>query len=215
VTVFDIETDGLLEEATKIHVLSWMGKDGVVHHTHDQFQMALLLTQAETLVGHNIIRFDIPVVEKLLGIKVKAKLVDTLALSWYLNHDRPRHGLEGYGEDYGIPKPQIKDWNNLTPEEYAHRCNEDVKINARLYKDLSAQLEWLYQDQTERESFVQYLSFKMDCARQQEALGWKLDVAKAQSHYEELQRSKKRKSSNSQKLCRRIRSTRRWRSPLV
>ena len=49
-TVFDIETDGLLEEATKIHVLSWMGKDGVVHHTHDQFQMALLLTQAETLV---------------------------------------------------------------------------------------------------------------------------------------------------------------------
>ena len=76
-TVFDIETDGLLEEATKIHVLSWMGKDGVVHHTHDQFQMALLLTQAETLVGHNIIRYDIPVVEKLLGIKVKAKLVYT------------------------------------------------------------------------------------------------------------------------------------------
>lgn len=192
-TVFDIETDGLLEEATKIHVLSWMGKDGVVHHTHDQFQMALLLTQAETLVGHNIIRFDIPVVEKLLGIKVKAKLVDTLALSWYLNHDRPRHGLEGYGEDYGVPKPKITDWNNLTPEEYAHRCNEDVKINAKLYKDLSAQLEWLYQDQTERESFVQYLSFKMDCARQQEALGWKLDVAKAQSHYEELQRLKEEK----------------------
>jgi len=191
--VFDIETDGLLEEATKIHVLSWMGKDGVVHHTHDQFQMAVLLTQADTLVGHNIIRFDIPVVEKLLGIKVKAKLVDTLALSWYLNHDRPRHGLEGYGEEYGIPKPQIKDWNNLTPEEYAHRCNEDVKINARLYKELSAQLEWLYPDQTERDSFVQYLSFKMDCAREQEALGWKLDVAKAQSHYEELQRLKEEK----------------------
>ena len=191
--VFDIETDGLLEEATKIHVLSWMDKNGVVQHTHDQFMMALLLTQAETLVGHNIIRFDIPVVEKLLGIKVKAKLVDTLALSWYLNHDRPRHGLEGYGEEYGIPKPQIKDWNNLTPEEYAHRCNEDVKINARLYKDLSAQLEWLYPDQTVRESFVQYLSFKMDCAREQEALGWKLDVAKAQSHYDELQRLKEEK----------------------
>jgi hypothetical protein len=164
-----------------------MDENGVVQYTHDQFMMALLLTQAETLVGHNIIRFDIPVVEKLLGIKVKAKLVDTLALSWYLNHDRLRHGLEGYGEDYGIPKPQIKDWNNLTPEEYAHRCNEDVKINARLYKDLSNQLEWLYPDQMERESFVQYLSFKMDCAREQEALGWKLDVEKAQSHYDELQ----------------------------
>ena len=192
-TVFDIETDGLLEEATKIHVLSWMDENGVVQHTHDQFNMAVFFTQAKTLVGHNIIRFDIPVVEKLLGIKVEAKLVDTLALSWYLNHDRPRHGLEGYGEDYGVPKPKITDWNNLTPEEYAHRCNEDVKINAKLYKDLSAQLEWLYQDQTERESFVQYLSFKMDCARQQEALGWKLDVAKAQSHYEELQSLKEEK----------------------
>lgn len=28
--VFDIETDGLLDELTKIHVLSWMGKDGNV-----------------------------------------------------------------------------------------------------------------------------------------------------------------------------------------
>ena len=192
-TVFDIETDGLLEEATKIHVLSWMGKDGEVHHTHDEFMMGVFFTQAETLVGHNIIRFDIPVVEKLLGIKVKAKLVDTLALSWYLNYDRPRHGLEGYGEDYGIPKPQIKDWNNLTPEEYAHRCNEDVKINARLYKELQQSLEWLYKDEGERDRFVQYLSFKMDCAREQEALGWKLDVAKAQGHDDELMKLKAEK----------------------
>lgn len=191
--IFDIETDGLLEEATKIHVLSWMDKNGEVQHTHDQFMMAVLLTQAETLVGHNIIRFDIPVVEKLLGIKVKAKLVDTLALSWYLNHDRAKHGLGSYGEEYGVPKPKIDDWNNLTPEEYAHRCNEDVKINTRLWKDLSSQLEWLYPDQTVRDNFVQYLSFKMDCAREQEALGWKLDVAKAQSHYDELQRLKEEK----------------------
>jgi len=188
-TVFDIETDGLLEEATKIHVLCWMDK-GELNWTHDYDRMRKFFTETETLVGHNIIRFDIPVVEKLLGIKVKAKLVDTLALSWYLNHDRPRHGLEGYGEDYGVPKPKIGDWNNLTPEEYRHRCEEDVKINVRLYKDLSSQLEWLYSDQTVRESFVQYLSFKMDCARQQEALGWKLDVAKAQSHYDELLRLK-------------------------
>jgi uncharacterized protein YprB with RNaseH-like and TPR domain len=78
VTVFDIETDGLLEEATKIHVLSWMDENGVVQHTHDQFNMAVFFTQAKTLVGHNIIRFDIPVVEKLLGIKVEAKLVEAM-----------------------------------------------------------------------------------------------------------------------------------------
>jgi len=71
-------------------------------------------------------------------------LVDTLALSWYLNHDRPKHGLEGYGEDYGVPKPVIKDWDSLTPEDYAHRCNEDVRINYRLWVDLQNKLRRLY-----------------------------------------------------------------------
>ena len=64
-TVFDIETDGLLEEATKIHVLCWMDK-GELNWTHDYDRMRKFFTEADTLVGHNIIRFDIPVVEKLL-----------------------------------------------------------------------------------------------------------------------------------------------------
>ena len=191
--VFDIEADNLLEDATKIHVVAWMD-NGEMHWTHNYDVMRKFFTEAEVLVGHNIIRYDIPLVEKLLGIEVKAKLVDTLALSWYLNHDRPRHGLEGYGEQYGVPKPKIDDWNNLTPEEYRHRCEEDVKINVRLYKELTSQLQWLYKDETERDRFVQYLSFKMDCARQQEALKWKLDVAKAQFHYDELLRLKDEKT---------------------
>jgi DNA polymerase III alpha subunit (gram-positive type) len=128
-TVFDIETDGLLDELTKIHVLSYSPDGKEVYHTHDYDEMRKFFTETEVLVGHNIVRFDAPAVEKVLGIKVKARLVDTLALSWYLNHERPKHGLEGYGEDYGVPKPVIKDWNTLTPEEYAHRCDEDVKIN--------------------------------------------------------------------------------------
>lgn len=192
--VFDIEADALLDDATKIHVVSWMGKDGSVHWTHDYDAMRTFFEEADVLIGHNIIRYDIPLVEKLLGVKVKAKLIDTLALSWYINHDRAKHGLEGYGEDYGVPKPKIDDWNNLSPEEYAHRCSEDVKINTRLWNDLNNQLQWLYPDAQERDNFVQYLSFKMDCARQQEALGWKLDVEKAQRHYDELQRLKAEKT---------------------
>ena len=82
-TVFDIETDGLLDELTKIHVLSWSNDMGEVKHTHDYDEMRYVLLNSETLVGHNIIRFDIPAVEKLLDIKVTARLVDTLALSWY------------------------------------------------------------------------------------------------------------------------------------
>ena len=185
-TVFDIETDGLLDELTKIHVLSWSNDMGEVKHTHDYDEMRYVLLNSETLVGHNIIRFDIPAIEKVLGIEVKARLIDTLALSWYLHHDRMKHGLEGYGEDYGVPKPVIKDWNTLTPQEYAHRCAEDVKINNRLWRDLDLKLNKLYQDPTEKDRLIDYLTFKLDCAREQEALRWKLDVDKAQAAYDEI-----------------------------
>jgi hypothetical protein len=185
-TVFDIETDGLLDELTKIHVLSWSNDMGEVKHTHDYDEMRYVLLNSETLVGHNIIRFDIPAVEKVLGIEVKARLIDTLALSWYLHHDRMKHGLESYGEDYGVPKPVIKDWHTLTPQEYAHRCDEDVKINNRLWRDLDLKLNKLYQDPTEKDRLIDYLTFKLDCAREQEALRWKLDVGKAQAAYDEI-----------------------------
>jgi len=186
-TVFDIETDGLLDELTKIHVMSWSNDMGEVKHTHDYDEMRYVLLNSETLVGHNIIRFDIPAIEKVLGIEVKARLIDTLALSWYLHHDRMKHGLEGYGEDYGVPKPVIKDWNTLTPQEYAHRCDEDVKINNRLWRDLSMKLDKLYKDaESDKDRLIDYLSFKLDCAREQEALRWKLDVGKAQAAYDEI-----------------------------
>ena len=192
-TVFDIETDGLLDQLTKIHVLSWSNDMGEVKHTHDYDEMRYVLLNSETLVGHNIIRFDIPAVERVLGIKVTARLIDTLALSWYLHHDRMKHGLEGYGEDYGVPKPVIKDWNTLTPEEYAHRCDEDVKINNRLWRDLDLKLNKLYQDPVEKLKLIDYLSFKLDCAREQEELQWKLDVDKAQVAYDEIMALKEEK----------------------
>jgi len=185
-TVFDIETDGLLDKLTKIHVISWMGSDGNVHHTHDYEAMRLFFTEAKVLIGHNIVRFDIVAVEKVLGIKVKARLIDTLALSWYLNHERIKHGLEGYGVEYGVPKPVITDWSSLTPEDYAHRCDEDVKINTRLWRDLDLKLNRLYPDLEDKDRFIDYLTFKMDCAREQEALRWKLDVPMAQKAYDEI-----------------------------
>jgi hypothetical protein len=185
-TVFDIETDGLLDDMTKIHVVSYSRDGKEVVSIGDYDQMREFFSKAEVLIGHNVIRFDIPAVEKILGIKIKARLIDTLALSWYLNHHRIKHGLEGYGEDYGVPKPVIKDWNSLTYEDYAHRCQEDVKINWRLWRDLDMKLNKLYQDPAEKDRLIDYLSFKLDCAREQETLGWKLDVEKAQAAYDEI-----------------------------
>ena len=186
-TVFDIETDVLLNGMTKIHVLSYSDDGRTTHHTHDYDEMRKFFATRKTLAGHNIIRFDAPAVEKILGIKIKARMIDTLALSWYINHTRMKHGLEGYGEEYGVPKPVITDWDNLTPKEYAHRCDEDVRINVRLLRDLDLKLNKLYKDTPEdKDRLIDYLSFKLDCAREQEELQWKLDVDKAQAAYDEI-----------------------------
>tara|TARA_R110000851_G_scaffold88238_1_gene192761 strand:- start:376 stop:1923 length:1548 start_codon:yes stop_codon:yes gene_type:complete len=83
---------------------------------------------------------------------------------------------------YGVPKPKIDDWEGLTPQEYKHRCEEDVKINTRLWRDLNIKLNKLYPDVGIKDRFIDYMTFKMECAREQEALQWKLDVDKAEAH---------------------------------
>jgi hypothetical protein len=55
-------------------------------------------------------------------------------------------------------KPVIKDWDSLTAEEYAHRCDEDVKINSRLWRDLDIKLNKLYQDKEEKDRLIDYLT---------------------------------------------------------
>ena len=180
--IFDIETDGF--NSTKIHVVSWSDDLGkTVNSTHDYDEMRKVF-MVDTLVGHSIVRFDIPAVEKVLDIKVKARLIDTLAVAWYVDHNRGKHGLESYGEDYGIPKPKITDWQSLTPQQYAHRCEEDVKINSKLWKTLDKKLNKLYDDEYNKDRLIDYLTFKMECAAEQEALQWKLDVTKARTHLE-------------------------------
>lgn len=155
--------------------------------------MKKILTEADVLIGHNICRFDIPVVEQLLGIKIKAKLVDTLALSWYLYPSRLKHGLEEWGEEVGVKKPEIDNWENLSQEEYENRCCEDVKINVAIWNKFYRYLMEIYGSDKEIWKLLDYLSFKMYCARLQEDSRWKLDVEyteKAKAELEELQEQK-------------------------
>ena len=188
--VFDVEANGLLDKATKIHCLSYTS-DGKDYKTiFDYSDMRDLILSQHGLVGHNIIRYDVPLIEKILGIEIKARLFDTLPMSWVLNLTRSKHGLESFGEDFGIPKPQINDWHNLTNEEYAHRCTEDVKINWCLWQDLLKRFMFLYKSKSELDKFFRYLEFKMDCAASAEKVGWKLDVELAQKCVADLTKQK-------------------------
>ena len=171
--VIDIETDGI--EATKIHCMV-AGLDTLL--SYDSMTYFLnSLTAEDRIIGHNFIRYDKPVLERLLGIKIKAQIVDTLALSWYLSPEENRHGLAQWGERLGVAKPQVDDWENADLNTYIHRCEEDVKINHLLWERQKQILSDLYDG--EYGNLLSYLSHKMNCARLQEKCRWKLDVQKA------------------------------------
>lgn len=179
-SIFDIEGDDL--DATKIYCMCIKQyRNGVANSftLMSYSDMARFLASESILVGHNIIRWDIPTLERLLGIKIQSRLIDTLGLSWYLFPSRAhnQHGLEDWGEEFGVPKPKISDWKNLPLNEYVHRCSEDVKINDQLFTKCIGYLKRLYRSSQEIDRLMNYISFKLDCAREQEQVKWKLDVA--------------------------------------
>lgn len=171
--VFDIEANGL--EPTKIHCMS-VSLGGRISETLDYGDMKKFCSKDIYAIGHNITAYDVPVLEKLLEVDFKPTVIDTLYLSWYLFPDRPRHGLESWGETFGIPKPEVKDWDNLTPEEYRHRCTEDVKINFRLWELCKEKLWAIYGNNNDIKNLLAYLRFKAKCATLAEQTRWKLDV---------------------------------------
>lgn len=181
-SVFDIETDGLISNATKIHCLSYekYSEGNLIEKKSlsEYKDMRDFILSQQILVGHNIVTFDIPILEKFLDIKVKATLVDTLGLSWYLfpteirngiSVPRKKHGLEAWGVHYNIAKPVINDWKNLTIKEYFNRCETDVWINSLLWKDEYNYLLKLYDNDTSAVfRLIAYLTFKLNCIREQE-----------------------------------------------
>tara|TARA_R100001377_G_scaffold43808_1_gene24847 strand:- start:3429 stop:5285 length:1857 start_codon:yes stop_codon:yes gene_type:complete len=180
--VFDIETDGFLDVLTKIHVVSYQTDTmSEPKSIFDYDEMREFFLSQDTLVGHFITGFDIPAVEKVLGIKITARVIDTLAVSWYLTPERGSHGLASYGEDFGVPKPVVTDWEGLSQEEYSHRCQEDVKINVRLWKQQDSKLDRLYLNDHAKFRFLDYLKTKMLTVKEQSDNGWGVDVAKANS----------------------------------
>ena len=190
-TIFDLESDGLLDNVTKIHCLSYIiWDDDKIIETNtllDYEEMRVFLSKQEILCGHNIVRYDIPVLEKILGIKVKARLIDTLGLSWYLYPSEIKHGLEQWGEKLGVEKPKIKDWSNLRLKDYIHRCESDVEINKLLFLKQLNYLSILYSsDLVQINNLINYLGFKLDCAREQEEVGCKINLDLVNESLQEL-----------------------------
>lgn len=188
----DIETSGLT------HHLIEQGDEAKLHNLcayniENQETYLFNGTQRDTIekfldreiimIMHNGICYDKNAL-KILGYNVdKVHFVDTLALSWYLDLKRDKHGLESYGDEFGVPKPEIKDWKDLTQEDYNHRVREDVKIQYRTYKKLKGMFEELYGEMSDYEfcthRVVKYLNFKMEQLSEQQETRIRVDVPKA------------------------------------
>lgn len=150
--IFDIETDNLYHKVTKLHciALKRIGVDDEVLLFDDIVNPISngldILYSADRLIGHNIIQYDIPVLEKLYNIKLTHNVLDTLNLSMICFPEYQKHGLEDWGTRLGFEKfnpvtgkeytdeewkerKKIKQtvWDNYTEEMGAY-CKQDVRV---------------------------------------------------------------------------------------
>lgn len=186
--VFDVETDGLLDTVSKFHVGVFMQNGTTVADSSGELFIRSLVNFVNAnddnyVVGHNIIRYDFPALRILYpelsdGIaKLERRCIDTLPLAWHLWFERAENnqsfGLADIGEYFGIEKPPIESWTDLSYAEYMHRCTEDVKINTKLFNKLLERLDALYPDKSMKKRYINYLNYKMICIREQEEEQWK------------------------------------------
>jgi hypothetical protein len=163
--VFDIEANGLLDDVSEVWCISFKYIDypdkNVITLSGPQLNREHLLdmfTNLTRIIGHNIIGYDLPLLNQIYGIDIikllgNDAIIDTLILSQTLNPDRelPRgcpttirnpvtnrakligpHGLEAWGYRVGNRKIEIHDWTTFTPN-IIERCEVDVAINEKVY----------------------------------------------------------------------------------
>ena len=183
----DIETTGLLhqmkkQENPRLHNFGFIDmatKEATVMEWTERKRIQSYLDTGPTLIMHNGATFDFEAL-RFLGYDVsKCTLIDTLYISWYLEPKRLIHGLESYGEEAGVPKPKIDDWENQTQEEYNHRVHEDCRIQAWLWERQYGQLLQIYKTPMEVKRFVEYLMTKARQQVIQQRTRWKLNKPKA------------------------------------
>lgn len=188
--VFDIESDGLLDTVTKIHCLSYQKfefNNLLEKGTLTTYQEIKDFFDGEKIVaGHNIIGYDLPLVEKILGKKVENKAIDTLGLSYFLYPDRKSHGLESWGKTVGVLKPEVEDWSEQPLEVYINRCEEDVEINSKIFIKFLRQLASLYDNDIDKMmQFISYLNYKLECSFAQEVQGIPLNKELNEKYFNE------------------------------
>ena len=167
--VLDIETDSKHSQIWLCYTHNSETDEYVCHTTPDT--LIPLINKADRLIGHNLIGFDAPVLNKLWGTKIGLKKVrDTLIMSRLLNPSiEGGHSLDAWGKrlgnhkvEYtriwhwlmGVPYDKVSTAPYDAPHDSLNRfyCKQDVAVTVDLYKYLTEQLvDWGESVQLEHE----------------------------------------------------------------
>ena len=175
--VFDIEANGLNPDKVWCIVAcdiqsgeftTWSGDD--LHCFKDWIKEQDELE----VIGHNIIGYDIPVLEQLLDVDFsKCKVTDTLVMSRLAEPSRQGgHSLENWGQLLNQPKGEHSDWDNFS-QDMVEYCRQDVRVNELVYHRLFLDLANFGNQSIVLEGEVQRIISK------QIKNGWVLDQEKS------------------------------------
>ena len=177
----DIETDGI--DATKVWCIA-------VHNIKTNqvitfFGITLglfkpwLVSAVDCLICHNGISFDVPVLERLLGIDFSnIKIEDTLVMSQlYKPSIDGGHSLDKWGDRLDFNKGVHTDWSCFSKEMLDY-CIIDTKLTTKLYKYLTNS------ELSEDAKNLEY-EIKRHCSLQ-ERTGWHFDLKNATSILQDL-----------------------------
>ena len=163
----DLEANGLTPDTIWCVVTRENGVN-TVHTTPDTLCKAL--EGSVSVVGHNLIGYDLPVLERLWGVSVASeRIVDTLVLSRLFDPSKSGgHSLRNWGNELGFPKGDHDDWSRLS-EEMIEYCKRDVEVTQAVHESLVKSMSDFSDDSITLEHKVQF------AVQQQERNGWVLD----------------------------------------
>ena len=154
--ILDIETNGFLDVLDKIHCMVFRDVDTqkVYSYNPDQINEGLnLLKKATLIIGHSVMGFDLPAIEKVTGYKYEGAILDTLLCSrliWtnmvevdYTKKDLPpkligKHSIESWGYRLGLRKGDFAQTAtfDVWTQDMQDYCERDVEVTYLLYKQI-------------------------------------------------------------------------------
>lgn len=130
--IFDIETNGFIDIVSRCWIVRLQDIDTGerLRYLEGDFGWKKVFDEADLLVGHNILGYDLPVLDKLFGYKLPHTVNkhDTLIMSMVLNYNRAGgHSLEAWGQTLGYPKIEFDKFDEYS-EEMDVYCERDVDL---------------------------------------------------------------------------------------